>query len=99
GFSGEKFLALNHADDKARQIVFAGRIKSRHLSRFAADERAAGFAAGAAHAFDDLLDYRGIEHSHREVIQKKKGRGALDENVVDAMIDEVAADCGVHAHG
>ena len=97
-FPVEKFFSLDHADDKARKIIFSGRIKSRHLGGFAANQRASGFTAGAAHALNKLVDNRRVKFPHRKVIEEKKRRGALDENVVDAMIDEVAADGGVHAH-
>ena len=54
--SGEKFFALDDADDESREVVFAGRVEAWHLRGFAADQRAPGFAAGAAHTLDKLLD-------------------------------------------
>jgi len=93
--AGEKILAFDGADDEACQIVFAGWIKSGHLRGFAADEGAAGFAARAAHAFDELLDDLRIELAHGQVVEEKQRLRALHENIVDAVIDEVAANSGV----
>jgi len=98
-FSGEKFLAFDGADDESGEIVFAREIKTGHFRSLAADEGAPGFAARTAHAFDKLLDDLRIKLSHRQVIEKKKRLGALHKNVIDAVIDEVAADGGVDAHG
>src|SRR6266852_5717771 len=88
--AGQKFFAFDNTDDEAREIVFTGRIEVRHLRGFAADEGTAGFAAGAAHTFDELLDDLRIELAHREVIEEKERLGTLHENVVDTVIDEVA---------
>src|SRR6267142_2903884 len=90
-FSGEKFLAFDGADDESGEIVFARGIKTGHFRSLAANEGAPGFAARAAHAFDKLLDDLRIKLSHRQVIEKKKRLGALHKNVIDAVIDEVAA--------
>ena len=54
---------------------------------------------GAAHPFDHLLDDRGIEFSHGQVIEEKKRLGALSQNVVDAMIQDVSAHTGMHSGG
>src|SRR5713226_2083427 len=98
-FAGKKFFAFDSADDKACKIILAGRIKTGHLRGLTADEGAAGLAARAAHAFDKLLDDVGIEFSHREVVEEEQRLRAVDENVVDAVIDEVAADSGMDFHG
>src|SRR5712671_4027859 len=63
-----------------------------------ADEGASSFAAGAAHAFDELLDDLRVELAHRKVVKEKERLRALHENVVDAVTHEVAADGGVYAH-
>src|SRR5207302_5506123 len=96
---GKKFFALDDANDETSEIVFARRIKSRHLRRLAADEGTAGFTAGTAHPFDKLFDDLGLEFAHRKIVEEKQRLGALDENVVYAVIYKVGADGGVHAHG
>src|SRR5262249_4907218 len=85
--------------DETGKIVLAGRIKAGHFGGFAADERAAGFAAGAAHSFDELLDHLRLELAHGEIVEEEKRFGALPQNIVDAVIDEVAADGRMDAHG
>jgi len=55
-FSSEQSFSLDGADDKAGEIVFTGRIEAGHFRGFAADEGAAGFAAGTAHAVNKLFD-------------------------------------------
>src|SRR5258708_356579 len=97
--AGQKFLAFDCADDEAGEIILTGRIKAGHPRGLTADEGAAGLAARAAHAYDKLLDDVGIEFPHREVVEEKQRLRALDENVVDAVIDKVAADGGMDFHG
>ena len=92
-------MLFDGADDESGEIVFAGRIKIGHLGGFAADQRAAGVAGGAAHAFDHLFDDAPVYFSHGQVIEEKKRLGSLGENVVDAVIHDVRADGGMHARG
>ena len=48
-----------------------------------------------------MIDYLRFEFAHSEVVQEKQRLGTLNENVVDAVIYEVATDRGVHpeSHG
>src|SRR5947208_971498 len=57
------------------------------------------FATVTAPAFDKLPEHLRLKLAHREIVEEKQRLGALHEDVVDAVIDEVAADGGVHAHG
>ena len=98
-FAGEELLAVDGADDEAGQIILAWRVKTGHFRGFPADERAAGFAAGAAHAFHELLDHWRLELAHGQVVEEKERLGALHQDVVDAVIDQVAANGRMHAHG
>ena len=88
---------IDDADDKSGQVVFARRIKIRHLRRFAAEQNAAVFSARPRHALDDRCRHIGLELSGREVIQKKERACTLDENVVDAVIDQIGTDRVVNA--
>src|SRR5581483_11891361 len=58
----------------------------------AADERAPVLAARARDAADDLLRDGGGQPAGGEVVEKEQRLGALDEDVVDAVVDEVGAD-------
>src|SRR6266850_190882 len=98
-FSGEEFPSFDGANDESGEIVFTGWIKPGHFRGLATDESTPRFAAGAAHAFDELLDDLWIELAHGEIVEKKKWLRAMHKNVIDAVIDEVAADGGVDAHG
>ena len=55
--------------------------------------------AGARHAFDELLDDVGIHAAQGQIIEEKERLGAEREDVVDAVIDQIGAHGGVHAHG
>ena len=97
--AGDHFVAVDGANDKAGEVVFAVGVEAGHLGSFAADESTAIGAAGVGEAGDDGLGDIGIEFAGGEVIEEEKGRGALDGDVVDAMIDEVCADGLVEAEG
>src|SRR5262249_26330954 len=90
-FPREKIFSFDCADDKSCKMVFAGRIEAGHFRGFAADEGAACFAAGAAHAIHELLDDVRVHFPEREIVEEEKRLRALDEDVVHAMIDKVAA--------
>ncbi len=93
----QNILSLDRSDNKSCKIVFADRIKSRHLRRLSADQRASCFAASARHSFDKLLDHIRIELPHRKVIEKKQWLRTLHKNVVHAVIDEISAHGRVNA--
>ena len=99
GFAIQNSFAFHRTDDESREIVLAGGIKTRHLRGLPANQGTTRFAASTAHTFDKLFDHVGFEFAHGQVIEEKKRLGALHENVVNAVIDEIAADGGVHAHG
>src|SRR5260370_8096932 len=96
-FPAEKVFAVDHAHNETRKIIFPRWIKTRHLRGFSPDQRAPHLAAGPTHAIHQLLDDVGVKLAHGQVIEKKKRLGTLHQNVVDAMIDEVAAHGGMHA--
>ena len=89
---GDQLLAIGGADDEAREIVFALGVEPRHLGGLAAEQRAAVLAAGRGHAADDRLGHLRRQPSGGEVVEKEERLGALHEDVVDAVVDEV------HAH-
>ena len=49
------FVALDHADDGAGEVVFAVGVEAGHLRGLAADQRAAVGAAGLGDAGDHLF--------------------------------------------
>lgn len=90
--AGEHAVALNSADDKARQVVFTHGVQARHLGSFASDQRAAVVLAATRNSCNDAAADGGIELADCEVIEKEQGRCALDSNVIDAMVDQILAD-------
>ena len=93
----EDFPAFDGADDEAREIVIAGRVDIGHFRGFAADQRTAGLFRRAAQTLDHLLEHARVELAHGDIVEEKKRLGALRENVVDAVIQDVGADGGVDA--
>jgi len=92
GFTRQKLFLLHHSDNKSRQIIFARRIKARHFRGFSANQSATRLAAGTAHSVHNLLHDICVQFSHRQIIQEKQRLRALHQNVVHAMIHQVAAD-------
>ena len=83
---------LDDADDEAGDVVLAVGVEARHLRGLAADQRAAVLAAAARDAGDDLLGDVRRQPAGREVVEEEQRLGALHEDVVDAVVDEVGAD-------
>ena len=96
--SVQDLLAIHDADDRSRDVVLAGRVEARHLRRLAAEERRAVLAACARDALDHALDHAGLDFPGRDVVEEEERRRALDEDVVDAVVDEVGAAGVVPAH-
>ena len=97
-FAGDDLVALDNADNEAGKIVFAIGIEAGHFGGFAADEGAAVVLAGIGEAGDNFFgDFR-FEFAGGEVVHEEHGRGALHGDVVDAVVDQVAADRVVEVH-
>ena len=96
--AGDDALALDHADDKSREIVFPFGIKTGHLRRLAANQRAAVMLAGFCEPFNHFFCHARIELTRSQVIHKEHGRGALHRDVVYAVVHEVRADGMVNFH-
>ena len=97
-FPGDNAVALDDADDKARQIVFAVGIETWHFGRLSANQRAAIVLAGIGNALDYFFGDRWFKLSGCQIIHEEQRGGALHGDVVDAMVDEVPANRGVEAH-
>src|SRR4030095_5113601 len=88
----EDRISVHDAHDEARDVVLPCSIEAGHLRRLAAQQGAARFAAAAR----DSVHHRGqdlrVELAGREVVHEEQRRGALYQDVVDAVIDEIAPD-------
>ena len=71
--------------------------KSLASPRSRRQQHATVLTAAIRHAFDDARNNIRRQLSRRDVIEKEKRARALDQNVVDAMIDEIASDRVVYA--
>src|SRR5205809_982260 len=90
-------LAIDNAYDESGNIVFAVRIKSRHLRCLATQQRATILTTTVRDALDDARNGFRRELASCDVIEKEKRTRALHQNVVDAMVHEVATDRIVNA--
>src|SRR5438445_7678710 len=86
---------LDHADYETREVVIAEGVHPRHLSGLAAKKRAARFAAGRGHAFDDLSEHLRIELAGGEVVEEEHRPRAGRGDVIHTVIDDVDADAAV----
>ena len=90
-------VARDRADDEPGDIVLAVGVEAGHLGGLAAEQRAAVLAAGAGEPLDHLHRDGGLEPAGRQVVEKEERPRALDEDVVDAVVDEIDADGAVDA--
>src|SRR5258708_24391788 len=97
GVSGDDPVAVDCSDDGAGEVGFAVGVEAGHLGGLAADEGAAGGAAGLAEGLDDGLGGGVVELAGGGVVEEEEGGGALDGDVVDAVIDEILANGVVDA--
>src|SRR5437899_13090119 len=68
----DDLFAINNTYDESGNIVFAVRIKSRHLGRFAAKQCATILTTTVRDALDDARNGFRRELAGRNVIEKKK---------------------------
>ena len=83
---------LHDAYAEPREVVIALVVHTRHLGRFATDERAAGESAAFDDASDDALGDIDLEFAGGVIVEKEQRLGALYGDVVDAHADEVDTD-------
>ena len=92
----ERAIFLHHADDGAGQIVRPRLVQAGHLRRLTAGQR---HVVGPAPPGDALHDPRDLLHPEPgagDVVHERDRRGAVHQDVVDAVIDQVLAD-GIEA--
>ena len=83
---------LHHAHDRSREIEMRRAHRAPASRRFRRRATRIVKAAGFARNRDDFGRDGRIEFPDREVIQKEERRRVADEDVVDAMIDQIGAD-------
>ncbi len=66
-------------------------VHARHLGGLATEQRATDLLARLGHPGDDLGHEFGDEFGRGDVIEKEQRTGALYEDVVDTVVDEITA--------
>jgi hypothetical protein len=85
-------LAIHDADDEARHVVFAVGIEAGHLGGLAAEStQLFSRQPRAMPSTTEAIDF-GSECAGRNVVEKEERTRALHENVVNAVVDEIAPD-------
>ena len=82
--------AVDHAP--LVDVVLAVGVEPGHLGGLAAEQGAAVFAAARGDPLDDRREHRRQEPARGDVVEEEHRDRALDQDVVDAVIDQVAAD-------
>ena len=90
--AGQEGVLVDQADDGTGDVAGAGCIDAGHFGGFAAQEGTAGGAAGFGHAKDDGGDVFGHEFVGGDIVEEEERSRALHEDVVEAVVDDVAAD-------
>ena len=93
----QRRVLFDDPDDRPCQIVVPRLIEIRHLRRLAAGQRHVVRPAAARHARHDLLgDFR-HEVPGCDIVEERERRGAVHQDVIDRVIDEIFTDRVVHA--
>ena len=82
--AGDELALFHHTYGKTGNIVFPFGIKAVHLCRFAANQGAAGFLAGACYTGYDIGHLFRQELAHRQIVEEEQGFCPLHQNIVDA---------------
>src|SRR5438876_369421 len=98
GFAVENLSAIHDSNDETGNIVFAIGIKAGHLRRFSTDQCAACLFTGSCNALNDRDDDFRFQSTGGDIIHKEERFRTLHENVVDAVIHEVATHGVVATH-
>ena len=88
----DRALAVDHAHNRTGEVELAGLVDIGHVGGFAAEQRDAGVAAGVGDAGDELRLALLAEPVAGEVVEEEERLRAGGEDVVDAVVDEVAPD-------
>src|SRR6266404_2773015 len=92
-------FAVYDAHDKSSHVVFTLSIEARHLSSFATQQDAAIFTTTVRDAFDDRRDYFRRQSACGYIVEKEKRPRSLNQNVVRAVVHQIASDGVMDAGG
>ena len=93
----DDFVLVDYADREAREVEALGVVDAGHLRRFAAEQRAEAFLAGADDAVDDGREYLFVELAAGRVVEEEERARAYRDEVVDVHRDEILPEAAVEA--
>src|SRR6186997_3439634 len=85
-------ILFHVSDDEPGQVVIRRSVQARHFGSLPSCKRATVLSAPCRDTGDDSFHDGRIQLAERDVVVEEKRTRTLDEDVVDAMIDEVATD-------
>src|SRR6185436_14039865 len=91
-FAREDMILFDDTNDRAGEIEIADGIHARHFRSLATDESAVVLFTGFCKSFDDIRTGIDIELATGKIIKEEDRPRTADEDVVDAMVDEVLPD-------
>ena len=83
-------FTIDHTDDEAGDVVLACVVEARHLSRLSTEQNATDFPATVRNSFNDICHNICGKFSSGNVVKKEERTCALDQDIVDTVIDEIA---------
>ena len=88
----DEILAGDVTDDRSDQVEFAGGIHAGISAVSPPIKSAPGLAARLHEADDQPLDDIRIDTRRTDVVEEEEGTRPVDEDVIDAVGDEIVAD-------
>ena len=98
GLACDKFALLHAADDSTDEVVFTGRIEAGHFRRLTAEKSHLILFTCLAKAGNDVLELNGINLGGADIVHEKERLRTLNENIVDAVVDDILTDGVVLVH-
>ena len=85
-------LTLHHADQGSNQVEFVVRVNARHFRRFTAQQADVVISASLGDTPNCRRHHGWLELAHADVIEEKQRLGSLNQSIVNAVLDQAAAD-------
>ena len=93
----DDFVLVDYADSKSREVEALRVVDAGHLRRFAAEQSAEAFFAGADDAVDDGREYLFVKLAAGRVVEEEERTRAYRDEVVDVHRDEILPEASVEA--
>ena len=83
---------LDDTHDEPGDVVLPVGVEAGHLRRLPSEQRALILTTGASHSGHDRLSDGRRQPARAEVVEEEQRLGALNQDVVDAVVDEILSD-------